>query len=139
MTKKNAVESPHIRMPVSASMAPTSRQSSGSTRSPYPVVVYVTQTEPAPVETVGWSAKPPRRFGRDRRSCAGLALKLPSSVNVSPARMDDYLQSLSWRGKLLAQVIEDIIDYDESSQIQYLTRDELLDLFKTMLHEYGEP
>ncbi len=32
--KKNPVDQPHIRMPVNASMLPTSRQSTGSTRSP---------------------------------------------------------------------------------------------------------
>src|SRR4029079_3683812 len=40
--KNRPVERPHIRMPVSASTPPTNRHASGSTRSPYPVVVYVT-------------------------------------------------------------------------------------------------
>ena len=39
LAKKKPVDQPHIRMPVSASTPPTSRQSAGSTTSPYPVVV----------------------------------------------------------------------------------------------------
>ena len=37
--KEKPVDKPHIRIPVSASTPPTNRHSSGSTRSPYPVVV----------------------------------------------------------------------------------------------------